>query len=660
MSKFKSFIRFKNWKLRSKLIVAFMLVLLIPSLIIGISSFQKAQAVLGDYILDTAGDDVVRVDDEITETFEPKFNDLDFLSGEVRRSMYDDKDQIHDQFSQYIELHPEVSTIYVGTNNGEMVTQPELDLGSDYDPRDRAWYEDAMDNVGEVVITDPYEDAASDEIMITIAKTTNDRSGVIGIDVSLSFIADFTSEIQIGEQGFAAIIDGQNNYLVHPEKDIGTLADEGWLESVFNQDQGNLSYSSDGGERQVEFTTNEYTGWKVLGTLYKSEVEEAASGIMVTTIIVIAISVLLGLIVMVSIIRSITKPVNKLSTSINKIREGDLTEEIDVNSRDEIGQLALGMREMQHSLREVIQNVSTASEHLSSQSEELTQSANEVKEGSLQVAATMQEISSGSETQANNSSELSSVIGEFTTKVQEAHENGELIQQNSNDVLTITDEGHQLMNSSNEQMEKIDTVVQDAVQKVQGLDTQAQKISKLISVIQDIAEQTNLLALNAAIEAARAGEHGKGFAVVADEVRKLAEQVSDSVTDITDIVSTIQNESSVVTESLKGGYKEVEQGTQQIKLTGEKFAGINEGITEVVDSIKTITSHLSEMAAGSQQMNSSIQEIAAVSEESAAGIEQTSASTQQTSSSMEEVASSSDNLAKLAEQLNDLVRQFKI
>src|SRR5699024_4194813 len=132
----------------------------------------------------------------------------------------------------------------------------------------------------------------------------------------------------------------------------------------------------------------------------------------------------------------------------------------------------------------------------------------------------------------------------------------------------------------------------DAVQKVQGLDAQSQEISKLVSVIQDSAEQTNLLALNAAIEAARAGEHGKGFAVVADEVRKLAEQVSVSVTDITTIVTSIQNESSMVTESLEGGYKEVEQGTTQIEATGEKFNGINTSITNMVKDIQSISDNL--------------------------------------------------------------------
>src|SRR5699024_1640129 len=194
----------------------------------------------------------------------------------------------------------------------------------------------------------------------------------------------------------------------------------------------------------------------------------------------------------------------------------------------------------------------------------------------------------------------------FANEIDAAHRNSGRIEEFSNDVVKVTAEGSQLMQSSKSQMMKIDQIVQDAVKKVQGLDMQSQAISKLVGVIHDIADQTNLLALNAAIEAARAGEHGKGFAVVADEVRKLAEQVSDSVSDITSIVTNIQTESSIVAESLQEGYKEVEQGTEQIEVTGEKFNSIHTAITDMVNSIKSVSENLGSIAEDSQQMNSTI------------------------------------------------------
>ena len=290
----------------------------------------------------------------------------------------------------------------------------------------------------------------------------------------------------------------------------------------------------------------------------------------------------------------------------------------------------------------------------------MTQSANEVNAGSQQIATTMQELAYGTESEARTASDLASLMGVFSVSVQEANTLGDNVKESSNEVIHMTREGSQLMETSTKQMYKIDQIVQESVQKVQGLDSKSQEISKIVSVIQEIAGQTNLLALNAAIEAARAGEHGRSFAVVADEVRKLAEQVSASVTDITTIVVGIQEESSSVTEALQDGYKEVVQGTTQIQTTRETFAEINSSITEMANSIHMISENLSTIAQNSEKMNGSISEIAAISEETAAGVEQTSASSQQISSSMEEVSNSSDDLAKLAEKLNGLVLKFKL
>ncbi len=370
---------------------------------------------------------------------------------------------------------------------------------------------------------------------------------------------------------------------------------------------------------------------------------------------------ILAIIFGVSLAIMITKPIRLVMNQMKLIADGDLSNKpLKVKSKDEVGQLMVSTNEMASSMQNLLKQINIVSETVSSQSEELTQSATEVTAGTEQVATTMQELAAGSENQANGSSDLSSAMGIFATKVQEANERGEYIQETSDQVLEMTNVGSQLMNGSTQQMTTIDQIVKDSVQNVKKLNTRSQEISKLVFVIKDIADQTNLLALNAAIEAARAGEHGRGFSVVAEEVRKLAEQTAISVTEITGIVENIQQGFGQVTESLEDGYKEVEKGTEQIETTGKTFNDISTKVTEMANNIKNISSNLSEIAAASQEMNTSIEEIAATAEESAAGIEQTSASVQQANSAMEEVAGSSEQLAKLAEELNGLVNQFKL
>ncbi|MED4452435.1 methyl-accepting chemotaxis protein [Metabacillus fastidiosus] len=359
--------------------------------------------------------------------------------------------------------------------------------------------------------------------------------------------------------------------------------------------------------------------------------------------------------------RIIAHPIVGVMERMKQIAGGNLSNKpLEAKGQDEIRALVDATNQMNENTRVLLNQVTVVSDQVKNQSEELMQSANEVKTGADQVAITMEEMASGSETQAHRVSDLAANMTEFTMKVNEANEYGEIVQQASQEIAGMSSKGSQLMQSSTMQMEKIDYIVKDAVAKVEGLDSKSQEITKLVSVIRDISDQTNLLALNAAIEAARAGEHGKGFAVVADEVRKLAEQVSHSVTDITIIVNNIQAESTSVSQSLQEGYKQVEEGSKQIQITGETFHGIGEALTHMISNIENISSHLQNILADSQSMNLSIEEVAAISQQSAAGIEETAASSEQASSSMEEVAKSSSELAILAERLNELMQQFKL
>ncbi|MGM8365437.1 methyl-accepting chemotaxis protein [Virgibacillus sp. W0181] len=395
-----------------------------------------------------------------------------------------------------------------------------------------------------------------------------------------------------------------------------------------------------------------------------TSVESANSSIdnsVIVLVIANASAIILGIIVMLLISRGVSSNLKKVVHVTTEVADGNLSvPSMNYEGKDEIGQLAQAVNHMKNNIRNILLKVTDASESVSSRSEGLNQSANEVKEGSEQIATTMEELSSGSETQANSASELSEKMSDFVQSVIASEKNGQEVAMTSDNVLQLTTEGTDLMKESVNQMNRIDSIVSDAVNKVQGLDKQSAEISNLVSVIKDIADQTNLLSLNAAIEAARAGEHGQGFAVVAHEVKKLAEQVASSVSEITGIVTNIQTETNHVVDSLSKGYKEVKEGTNQIEKTGHSFETINNSISEMATKIGIISTNLKDISENSNEMNGLIEEIASVSEEAAAGVEQSAASSQQTSSSMDEVSNSANELAKLAEQLNQEIRVFRL
>ncbi|MFS0749092.1 methyl-accepting chemotaxis protein [Oceanobacillus sp. 1P07AA] len=372
-------------------------------------------------------------------------------------------------------------------------------------------------------------------------------------------------------------------------------------------------------------------------------------------------TIVIGVIIFSIVSVQISRNLKQVLQITSKVADGDLTaNRMEYNGKDEIGQLSSSVNQMKDNMKAILTKVSSASTSVLERSDHLTQAATEVKEGNSQVAATMEELSAGAETQANGASDLSEKMSDFVEVVNKSRENGDKITNTTEKMLEQTNQGTALMRNSMEQMHRIDEIVKVSVDKVKGLDKQSREISNLISVIKDISEQTNLLALNAAIEAARAGEHGRGFAVVADEVRKLSEQVSNSVGEITTIVSNIQDGTKEVVSSLNNGYKEVQEGTSQIESTGNNFKTIQLGVNDMVNKIEYITTDLLNIVENSTNMNQLIEEIASTSEESAAGVEQASAAAQQTSSSMEEVADSANTLAELAIDLNNQLKVFKL
>lgn len=371
--------------------------------------------------------------------------------------------------------------------------------------------------------------------------------------------------------------------------------------------------------------------------------------------------VLLAVMIELLSARGISRPIITLTERMQRMTKGDLSEPpLPIQSKDEVGQLMEATNTMADILNQLLKHIQTVSDEVAAHSEELLQSTTEVKAGTEQVATTVTEIASGTERQANHAADVASSINDFAVKVTTVHDGSKDVQQYSQEVKALTEEGRDAMTSSTKQMEAIQQMVKNAVDQVTGFSKQTQEISKLVAVIQNIAAQTNLLALNAAIEAARAGEQGKGFAVVADEVRALAEQVAFSVDDITAIVRAIQDDSSTVTSSLEQGYGEVEKGTAQIATTNTTFYRIADAIDAIAASINGMSSDLHGVVHNTVTIHQSVDDIAAVSEQSAAGIQETSATIEQAASSMEEMKHSAEHLAEMAEQLNGLIRRFKL
>lgn len=377
---------------------------------------------------------------------------------------------------------------------------------------------------------------------------------------------------------------------------------------------------------------------------------------------IIAIGViLLGLGIGYFMSRNISRPIVTVSERMERMAQGILNDQpLETNRKDEIGQQIHSINEMKTQIQDTLYGTLGIARQVNERSGKLTEATGTVSDSSNQIAATMEQLAAGSEAQAHTATNMAEMVGRFYEDVQHANGVSDEVVTASNSVLERTGAGNDMMTSSVEQMNEIYRVVNESVERIQQLDNQTKEISELVTVISEIAEQTNLLALNAAIEAARAGEQGKGFAVVAEEVKKLAEQVADSVNEITVIVDTVQEGSSSAVTALESGYHSVADGKQKVIDTGHIF----EEITGLVSNMNKLSDELSEdlknIEEAGGRLTEGVTEVASIAEESAAGVEETTASVEQTTFQIETISNGAEELAQLSNDLETSVNQFEI
>ncbi|WP_312092412.1 methyl-accepting chemotaxis protein [Niallia sp.] len=389
----------------------------------------------------------------------------------------------------------------------------------------------------------------------------------------------------------------------------------------------------------------------------KSLVQRTISIVTTLTLFIVLVSI----IVLILINRGVSKSLRKVIQVSDSVAQGKLTEEpLDENSKDEIGLLSKSINKMGTNLKETIQDISNMSTVLDYRSLEVARSTEEVSTSIDAISTTVQELVQGVNVQADAATTIASNMQEFNQQIIVADDHANNLVNTSAIVIASSEKGSELMTHSLEQMHVINEMVLSSVEKMKVLETDTSNITALVTFIKSIAEQTNLLSLNASIEAARAGEAGKGFAVVAEEVRKLAAQTSDSIKDITDLVTSIRENSVSSLEQLQKGYEEVNKGAEQIKLTDSSFKEITAGISNLTSKSKSISSIISNFKNTSSDISSAVEQIAAVSEESVASFEEVSASMIKQNDMMTSISKSFMELTQMVEDMNNIIQKFEL
>ncbi len=347
--------------------------------------------------------------------------------------------------------------------------------------------------------------------------------------------------------------------------------------------------------------------------------------------VICGLSLVLLLACSLLIIRSITTPLQDCVRVVNEIAQGDLCKRLATDRHDEIGSLARAVNQMQDSLRNTLNSVASSAER--------------VAHGSEELSAVAGRQAQGSETQRDQAAQVATAMQEMSATVLQVTQNSNQAASAAQQAADTARKGGQIVEQTLAKMRSIADTVGATAGRVAALGKSSDQIGEIVGVIDDIADQTNLLALNAAIEAARAGEQGRGFAVVADEVRKLAERTSGATKEIAGMIRGIQSDTRSAVEAMQAGTQQVQEGVETTSAAGGSLAEIIRMAERVGEMVTQIATASSQQAHATQEIGNSVEQISRVTHDSAAGAQQSARSCQE--------------LSGLALDLQKLVNQFK-
>ena len=549
--------------------------------------------------------------------------------------------KLFDLFAALAASHPAYSYVSYGLASGGYAFWPGDAKMANYDPRVRPWYKTAMANPGKTVRTEAYYWAGDDAVLVStvraVANQLGAQGGVVNIDVSLKQLTEIVKQIKLGESGYLMLMENTGTVLVDPKqpehnfKALSSLGD-GYAQ-LAKAGKGLVEVELNGERYMANVWPSEQLGWTFIGLIKQSEVMSSATQLTWLIAIIAAVLAVLFAVVGASFASLIVRPIRSVASGLEGIAqgEGDLTQNLQIRGRDETAQLANWFNQFLAAIRNLIQSIGGAASKILDTSKSSTQVSHDMAEAAGRQREAVDMVSTAFH-------EMVATANEVARSCSQAAESADSGQRQAR-------EGQQQIDAAVTSVDRLSQEIEQSAQSMQQLERDSNDIQSILGTIRSIAEQTNLLALNAAIEAARAGEQGRGFAVVADEVRALAKRTADSTAEIDGLLGNLAKRTSQVTQQM---HASLEVSQQSVIRIGEARSSFGQ-IRESVDVIRDMNTQIATAAEQQHQ----------VAEDINRHISHIHGDAQLVAELANSARLDSQSLAGLSNELDGLVRRFR-
>ncbi len=490
------------------------------------------------------------------------------------------------------------------------------------------------------------------------------------------------ARLDLGEHGYFYILNQNGELLAHPKQEGEVIIDKQASDGTYYikdviasglKPEGGFTYylwplanegDADSTKEAMKITFSKTApawGWIVVAGSYVQDFDTGQDNIFRAIIITLIICILLGIVLIFGLSQHLSKPIIRIQQAAEKLAAGDLSGEPPViRNRDEIGRLSDSFTVLSQNMKQIIGNLSLSSHTLASYAVQLSITSNETTQAITHTTTAISEVANNNEMQAQATQETAVAMDEMTEGIARVADAATRAHESSLAAMDEAIAGDTMVHHAVKQINTVNESVADLSNSVSGLSMQSEKIGEIVNTIKEISSQTNLLSLNAAIEASRAGEHGRGFAVVAGEVRKLAELSNRSAEQIASLINEIRANMTLTTASMNKSKLDVEEAVRTIKQSGESFASIMSATQLTTDQIQEASAASQQMSASAEEISAAVHEIEQISLRTAGSAQNVSAAAEEQLASMDEIASSADQLKSMSQGLMKQADQFKL